>query len=83
MNEDCTQIVKHLNRIQGQIDALKEFVEQGKPCEDVAHLTKSIMTSFSSVRARIVQQMLAKELKLSSNKRDMRTMQNIVALYKS
>ena len=45
-NDKCAQIIKHLNRIQGQIDALKGYIEAKRSCEDVSHLTKSIHLIF-------------------------------------
>lgn len=59
---ECQNIVKHLNRIQGQIGALKEYVSLHRSCDDVAHLLKSITTSFASVRSEIVEEMLMQQL---------------------
>lgn len=73
MNNECARVVKHLNRIQGQIDALKRSVEDERPCADVAHLLRSITTSFGSVRATIAEEMLMRELsgkKVSPRDRD-------------
>lgn len=74
MNKECEKIVKHLSRIQGQITALKEYIEETRSCEDVAHLLKSITTSFASVRTDIVEAMIFQQLTnntLSEKKRPM------------
>ncbi len=59
---DCERVLRHLKRIQGQISALEEYVSEQRPCEDVAHLLKSITTSFASVRSEIVEEMIVREL---------------------
>lgn len=83
MANDCSSIVKHLNRIQGQIEALKNHVVEKRSCEDVAHLTKSIVTSFSSVRAGIIEHMLREELGAALNERKRAKMKAVLSLYKS
>jgi DNA-binding FrmR family transcriptional regulator len=79
----CDDIVKHLNRIQGQIEALKKHVAEKRSCEDVAHLTKSIVTSFSSVRAGIIEHMLREELGEALNERKRAKMNTMLSLFKS
>jgi DNA-binding FrmR family transcriptional regulator len=59
---ECQDILKHLNRIQGQITALKEYITEYRSCDDVAHLLKSITTSFASVRSEIVAELLTQQL---------------------
>lgn len=62
MTDSCDRLLKHLNRIQGQITALKGYISDERACEDVAHLLSSITTSFASVRSEIVEEMLMREL---------------------
>lgn len=62
MQPECERILKHLNRIQGQISALRDYISEERSCEDVSHLLKSITTSFASVRSTIVEEMLVREL---------------------
>ncbi len=81
-NDKCAEIIKHLNRIQGQIDALKGYIEAKRSCEDVSHLTKSITTSFSSVRASIVEEMLAETFKEKFGSEEIEHLQSILALNK-
>jgi DNA-binding FrmR family transcriptional regulator len=81
---DCAKIIKHLNRIQGQINALKTYVEEERSCEDVSHLARSILTSFASVRAHIIEETLARELGKGKLKTaDIDRLHSVLALYKS
>ncbi|MDD4319587.1 MAG: metal-sensing transcriptional repressor [Candidatus Peribacteraceae bacterium] len=83
-NDSCITIIKHLNRIQGQIDALKGYLETERPCEDVAHLTRSILTSFASVRASIIEETLTKELQRRKlQPKEIERLHSVLTLYKS
>lgn len=82
-SDGCTRIIAHLSRIQGQIDALKGYLEEKRSCEDVAHLTRSILTSFSSVRASILEEMLCEELGNTLDAKKTERLASLVALYKS
>lgn len=82
-NDKCAEIIRHLNRIQGQIDALKGYIESKRSCEDVSHLTKSITTSFSSVRASIIEEMLTETFKRKLAADEVAHLQSVLALYKS
>ncbi|MFA6039361.1 MAG: metal-sensing transcriptional repressor [Candidatus Peribacteraceae bacterium] len=79
----CARLIGHLNRIQGQIDALKTYLEDGRPCEEVSHLTHSISTSFASARASIVEKMLRDEFPGTHLPRKSARLKSIVALAKS
>jgi DNA-binding FrmR family transcriptional regulator len=81
--DNCAQIVKHLSRIQGQIEALKGYIEAKRSCEDVSHLTKSIVTSFTSVRASIIEQMLTKEFEERLDPDEIDRLHSVLSLYKS
>ncbi|MEI8230399.1 MAG: metal-sensing transcriptional repressor [Candidatus Peregrinibacteria bacterium] len=81
--DHCSQIIKHLNRIQGQIDALKGYIESQRSCEEVSHLTKSIFTSFTSVRAHIIEGMLCEEFVDAKHPEQLTRLQSVLALYKS
>jgi DNA-binding FrmR family transcriptional regulator len=81
--DNCAKIIQHLNRIQGQIDALKRYIGSKRSCEDVSHLTRSITTSFSSVRATIIEEMLTEEFKKKMDAQGVRKLQSVLALYKA
>ena len=83
-DDHCSKLVLHLSRIQGQIEALKGYIASGRSCEEVAHLTRSILTSFSSVRSGIIENSLLSEMKEDGLTPQKRTrFQSILALYKS
>jgi DNA-binding FrmR family transcriptional regulator len=79
----CLRLIRHLSRIQGQIEALKGYLEERRSCEDVAHLTRSILTSFASVRAHILEKSLCDELGDMLPPRSADRLASLVALYKS
>lgn len=81
--DDCTHLIRHLSRIQGQIEALKGYLEEKRSCEDVAHLTRSILTSFASVRAGILEKSLCDELGATLLPRKADRLASLIALYKS
>ena len=81
--DQCTKIIRHLNRIQGQIDALKEYMEAKRSCEDVSHLTRSILSSFMSVRASIIEEMLSDEFSQKLDRNEVERLHSVLALYKS
>lgn len=84
MAKTCSAVIAHLNRIQGQIEALKKTIENDPDCQKVAHLTNSILKSFLSVRGNIVEEFLVQELSgdktLSPEKRE--RLKELIALYK-
>ena len=54
-NKRRRETLDHINRIQGQIEALKAYVSDGKDCLEVATLTTSIAKSFDSLRFRTLE----------------------------
>lgn len=81
----CRKILNHLSRIQGQIDGLKRAVEAGGTCDEVAMLTNSILRSFDSARAGIVETYILEDIlggkKVSADKAA--KLSRVVSLYKS
>ena len=49
---DHKETLNHINRIQGQIETLKKYVEENKSCEEISLLATSIAKSFDTLRAR-------------------------------
>ncbi len=82
---NCEKIIHHLSRIQGQIDSLKRAVEDGNSCDDVAMLTNSILRSFDSARASIVETYILEDIlggkKVSADKAA--KLSRVISLYKS
>lgn len=83
-DDNCRKIVQHLNRIQGQINTLKTYVEEHRSCEDISHLTRSILTSFSSVRTSIIEETLTRELSTKPlADKDAERLRTVLQLFKS
>ncbi len=83
-SDNCSKIVQHLSRIQGQIEALKRYIDEHRSCEEVSHLTRSILTSFGSVRTTIIEETLTRELatrKLSPQEQE--RLRALLTLFKS
>ena len=49
------ETLAHINRIQGQIEALKRMIESGEECVKVAHLATSIAKSVDALRFRTLE----------------------------
>jgi len=47
--------IHHINRILGQLETLKKYVDGDKACEDIAMLTTSIANSFDTLRLRTLE----------------------------
>ena len=54
-NERKTKTANHIHRIIGQLNTLQTYIEQNKPCEDIAMLTTSIANSFDTLRVRTLE----------------------------
>jgi len=81
----CRRNINHLNRIQGQIETLKKYIEEDKHCAEIAQLTTSIAKSFDSLRATTLENFVINEFspsdkKLPKSKID--TLKRIINLYK-
>ncbi len=84
INERRKRTINHLNRIQGQIETLKKYLEQDKNCGEIAQLTTSIAKSFDSLRSRTLEGFVLNEF-LSGKKvpgEKIRKLKQIINLYK-
>lgn len=81
----CKKVTHHLSRIQGQIESLKTMIKEGESCEKVAQLTNSVLRSFGSARASIIEGYILHEVlgdkEVSSKKAA--ALADIISLYKS
>ncbi|RUM72108.1 MAG: hypothetical protein DSZ10_05440, partial [Sulfurovum sp.] len=81
---ECKTTLNHLSRIEGQIRALKQYIEEGKRCKDVAMLSASIAKSFDTLRARTLKNFILNEVlgeaKIQSKKEE--EIEEILKLYK-
>jgi DNA-binding FrmR family transcriptional regulator len=82
--KQCTQNIQHLNRIQGQIETLKKYIEDNKCCGEIAQLSTSIAKSFDTLRANTLKNFILNEF--SSDKKvsvtKIKKLENIINLYK-
>ncbi len=62
MKSRRTETIQHINRILGQINTLKAYVEEGRSCHEVATLTTSIAKSFDSLRSRTLEGFILLEI---------------------
>jgi len=79
-----TETLHHLNRIQGQIEALKKIIEDDSSCFDIAQLTTSVAKSFDSLRAKTLEGFILNHLLEGKElpPRKMEALQKIINLYK-
>lgn len=61
-HQDHQETLNHLNRIQGQIEALKKYVEENRSCEEISILATSIAKSFDTLRARTLRGFITYDL---------------------
>ena len=54
-NRRRQETLAHINRIQGQIEALKKLISQGEECIKEASLATSIAKSFDALRFRTLE----------------------------
>jgi len=80
----CKDSLVHISRIEGQLKTLKDYINEGKKCEDVAMLTTSIAKSFDSLRVKTLKNFLLNTIlsdkKLS--KKELESVDVILNLYK-
>jgi DNA-binding FrmR family transcriptional regulator len=78
------ETLAHIKRIQGQIDTLVKYIEEGKRCSDVSMLTTSIAKSFDTLRFRTLEGFILNHLlegkKVPGEK--IKTFASLISLYK-
>ncbi|OGF50744.1 MAG: hypothetical protein A2044_07825 [Candidatus Firestonebacteria bacterium GWA2_43_8] len=85
MKERRKETLIHIKRIQGQIDTLVKYIEQGKPCLDVAMLTTSIAKSFDTLRFRTLEGFIVNHIlegKGVSKEKRIKKLNSLISLYK-
>jgi DNA-binding FrmR family transcriptional regulator len=61
MKKRRQETLVHINRIQGQIEALKKYIAGSEDCLKIASLTTSIAKSFDALRFRTLESILGNE----------------------
>lgn len=85
MKERRKETLVHIKRIQGQIETLTEYIEQGRDCLDIAMLTTSIAKSFDALRFRTLEGFIVNhimEAKGISKEKRIKTLNSLISLYK-
>ena len=62
LQERRKKMLHHINRIQGQINTLKEYIETDRECSDIAQLSTSIAKSFDTLRTKTLEGFIVTEL---------------------
>lgn len=52
--KNCKPILDHLNRLEGQIRAIKKYIEQEKDCQKTLDLYSSFLNSAKSLNSKIL-----------------------------
>jgi DNA-binding FrmR family transcriptional regulator len=61
MQKRRQETLVHINRIQGQMEALKKYIAESEDCLKIASLTTSIAKSFDTLRFRTLEAILSNE----------------------
>jgi DNA-binding FrmR family transcriptional regulator len=85
MKKTRKEILVHIRRIQGQIETLAKYIEQGRDCLDIAMLTTSVAKSFDALRFRTLEGFIINHIingrGVSKGKR-IKTFNSLISLYK-
>jgi len=80
-NRFCESNLNHLNRIEGQIKKLKEYIETGESCKKIAMLTKSISNSFESLKNKTMKNFVLNEFGKNVNEEKIKNIDEIFESY--
>lgn len=53
-DKHCKQISSHINRLEGQLKAIKKFIEHKQDCEKTLNLFSSFIESAKSLKSKIL-----------------------------
>lgn len=82
-NDRHKNTINHLNKILGQMNVLKRYIEEKQPCHKIAQLTASITSSFSSLKIRTLNGYIQHELLQENLPTEKKTeLEKILKLYK-
>ena len=78
------ETLDHIKRIQGQIEALKKYLDQDEECIKIASLTTSIAKSFDALRFRTLEGFLIHQFLggKSASQAQVENLQELLSLYK-
>ena len=61
MAEDCKRLISHINRIQGQLNTLKDYLSDVEDCNKVVDLSLSVDKSFDTFKANLFESFIERE----------------------
>lgn len=77
------ETLNHINRLQGQLNKLKSYVENDATCEEIASLTTSTAKSFDALRVRTLEGFLLNEIvNRKVNKKKVKQLRNLLKMHK-
>lgn len=84
MSEDCKKLISHINRIQGQMNALKKYLDEDEDCRKVVDLSLSIGKSFDSFKASLFESFVRREFVAQGKleEEDLEYMENLLRFLK-
>lgn len=81
----CKSLVNHIHRLSGQLNTLAGYIENERNCDDVMQLAMSATKSFDSLKSKVIEAYVNKEIigdeKLSFGKT--RKFQKMLSLIKT
>lgn len=67
MNKDCILLKQHINRLEGQLNAVKAELDANNPdCEKICSVLFAASRSFQSLKHRIIRRLLLEHTKNQS-----------------
>lgn len=83
-HKDHTETINHINRIQGQLETLKKYIEENQTCEEISLLSTSIAKSFDTLRARTLRSFIKYDLLQEGNadEKKLQQLEKLLNLYK-
>lgn len=80
MKKDCTHLINHISRLQGQINRLQQDIDNGASCESVVQLALSASKSFDALRSKIIENYIEHSL-LKTKRPSSKTLKELQSLY--
>ena len=78
----CNSNMNHLNRIEGQIKKLKEYIKDGEDCKRIAMLMKSTSNSFESLKQKTMKNFVLNEFGKNISEEKINNINEIFESYK-
>lgn len=70
MADECKRLISHINRIQGQLNTLKTYLEDEQDCNKVVDLSLSVDKSFDTFKANLFESFVEREFMAKGKLKD-------------